>query len=113
MTLDQVLDLPTGVLVVLGILLILELVLLVVGILAWSGTPDERMPPPNKWLWLAIIALLQIIGPIAFLVLRRMYARYTPGAAQPGAAPAAPEEVRRTATDTADLLYGRPEDEGR
>lgn len=111
MTLDQVLELPTGVLVVLGIILVLELLLLVVGVLAWSRTPEERMPPPNKWLWLAIIIILQIIGPIAFLVLRRTHARYAPNAHDDESAPAAPASVQRTASDTADLLYGRRGDE--
>ena len=64
MTLDQVLNLPTGALVALAILLVLEIALLIVGVIAWAGTPEDRMPAPGKWLWLAIIVFLQILGPI-------------------------------------------------
>lgn len=111
MTLDQVLDLPTGILVVLGIVLVIEVALLIVGVIAWAGTPEDRMPPPTKWLWLAIVLLIQILGPIAFLVLRRQHSRYMgvePGPGTP--AGDAPGPVRRSATDAADLLYGGPED---
>jgi hypothetical protein len=116
MTLDQVLDLPTAALVALGILLVLEIALLIVGVIAWAGTPEDRMPPPNKWLWLAVVVLLQILGPIAFLVLRRQHGRYMgveTGPSSGGAAAGNTGPTRRAATDTADLLYGRREDEGR
>lgn len=112
MTLDEILSLPAGMLVVLGILLVIELALLIVGVIAWAGTPEDRMPPPNKWLWLAIVLFLQILGPIAFLLLRRQHGRYMgvetgPAAGTMAATAAAPQ--RRSASDTADLLYGRPE----
>ena len=115
MTLDQVLNLPTGALVALAILLVLEIALLIVGVIAWAGTPEDRMPAPGKWLWLAIILFLQILGPIAFLLLRRQHGRYMGVETGPATAPAAgvPGPTQRTATDTADLLYGRREDEGR
>lgn len=109
MTLDEILSLPTGMLVVLGILLVIELALLIVGVIAWAGTPEDRMPPPNRWLWLAIVLFLQILGPIAFLLLRRQHTRTTADASQPGTA----SGPRRSASETADLLYGRPEDGGR
>lgn len=109
MSLDEIIALPAGILVVLGILLVIELALLIVGVIAWAGTPEDRMPPPSKWLWLALVLFLQILGPIAFLVVRRQHARHTPDASQIGGAPAVPGQ-RRSASDTADLLYGRPGD---
>ncbi|MDX5399031.1 MAG: PLD nuclease N-terminal domain-containing protein [Actinomycetes bacterium] len=109
MTLDQVFDLPTAALVGLGILVVVVLALLIVGVVAWAGTPEDRMPPPNKWLWLAIIVFLQILGPIAFLVLRRQHGRYMGVETGPAAANS-PATTRRTATDAADLLYGGSEE---
>ncbi len=109
MTLDQVFDLPTAALVGLGIILVIEIALLIVGVIAWAGTPEDRMPPPSKWLWLAIIVLLQILGPIAFLVLRRQHSRYMGVETGPSSA-AAPATTRRTASEAADLLYGRSEE---
>lgn len=114
MTLDEILSLPAGMLVVLGILLVIELALLIVGVIAWAGTPEDRMPPPNKWLWLAIVLFLQILGPIAFLLLRRQHGRYMGVETGPAdgtmAATGTPTAAtRRSASDTADLLYGRPE----
>lgn len=103
MTLDQLLELPVGLLVALGVILVAELALLVVGLIAWARTTDDRMPPPSKWLWLVLILVLQIIGPVIFLVLRRSTA-HPAAASEPSAA--APRARRATADDTADLLYG-------
>ncbi len=103
--LDQILSLPTGLLVLLGVLVVVELALLIIGVVAWTRTPDDRMPLPNKWLWLAVIVLVQIFGPIAFLILRRQRASYA--AASATASPAPSGQVRRSAADAADLLYGQ------
>lgn len=123
--LDTILNLPTGVLVALGILVVAELTLLVIGLVAWAGTPDDRMPPPGRWVWLAIVGLLQLFGPIAFLLARRSHARRfappsprragaMPSAADAAAAAGAPARpIQPSAEATADLLYGRREDEGR
>ena len=110
MPLDQILDLPTGVLVLLGVGVIIELALLVVGVVAWARTPEGQMPRPNKWVWLVLILFVQILGPITFLLVRRSEARYAAAAAQPEALPSARHAASRTADDTADLLYGRRED---
>ena len=110
MPLDQILDLPTGVLVLLGVVLVIELALLVVGVVAWVRTPEGQMPKPNKWVWLVLILFVQILGPITFLLVRRSEARYAAAAAQPEALPGARHAAARAADDTADLLYGRRED---
>lgn len=108
MTLDQLLDLPTGLLVVLGVVILVELVLLVVGLIAWARTPDTHMPPPNKWLWLVLILFLQLLGPVIFLIARKVHARSVAAAGQQETAPPARHSARRTA---ADLLYGPREDD--
>ena len=105
----SILHRATGiVLVVLGVVLVVELVFLAVGVIVWARTPDDRMPRPNKWVWLVLILFVQIIGPVAFLFARRSEARYAV-AAEPEAKHGA-VAPRRTAADTADLLYGKPED---
>ena len=108
MPLDQILDLPVWLLIILGVVLVVELTLLAVGVIAWARTPDDRMPRPNKWVWLVLILFVQIIGPVAFLFARRSEARYAV-AAEPEAKHGA-VAPRRSAADTADLLYGKPED---
>ncbi|MHA6509072.1 PLD nuclease N-terminal domain-containing protein [Tessaracoccus sp. Y1736] len=110
MTFDQLLNLPTGVLVLLGVVIVIELALLIVGVVAWARTPDAQMPRPNKWVWLVLILFVQILGPITFLLVRRSEAKYASAAAQPEALPGARHAASRTAADTADLLYGRRED---
>lgn len=106
---DTILNLPPIALVALGILIVVELTLLVIGVVAWSGTPDDHMPPPNRWLWLAIVVLLQIFGPIAFLISRRSQAKY----AMTDDATPAPPAPRPSSDATVDLLYGPREDERR
>ena len=110
MPLSQLLDLPAWLLMVLGIVLVIELAFLIVGVVTWARTPDALMPKPNKWVWLALILFVQILGPIAFLLVRRSEARYATAAAQPEAQPGARHAAGRTAADTADLLYGTNED---
>ncbi|MBB1512597.1 PLDc_N domain-containing protein [Tessaracoccus sp. MC1627] len=110
MPLNQLLDLPTGVLVLLGVVIVIELALLIVGVVAWARTPDAQMPRPNKWVWLVLILFVQILGPITFLLVRRSEAKYASAAVQPEALPGARHAASRTAADTADLLYGRRED---
>lgn len=109
MSLTELLDLPTGILIALGILVVVELTLLVIGVIAWTRTPDDRMPPPNRWAWLALVALVQIFGPVAFLLARRSHERRF-GTAPGGEAQTGGEAIRRSAGSTADLLYGRRED---
>ncbi|HZK04977.1 MAG TPA: PLD nuclease N-terminal domain-containing protein [Actinomycetaceae bacterium] len=71
--LDGLLALAPVVLVLLGVLAVLQLTLLIVGLVAWARTPDGRMPPPNRWLWLAVILVFSLFGPIAFLLVRRSH----------------------------------------
>ena len=112
MPLDQILDLPVWLLIILGVVLVVELAFLAVGVIAWARTPDDRMPRPNKWVWLVLILFVQIIGPVAFLLVRRSEARYAAAAVeQPESLPGPRHAARNTASDTADLLYGPREDD--
>ncbi|CQR47258.1 Negative regulatory protein YxlE [Paraliobacillus sp. PM-2] len=49
-------------------LIALELILAIVAVIAWFKTEKTNGP---RWLWLIIILLLQIIGPILFFVIGR------------------------------------------
>lgn len=109
MTLDQLLDLPTGVLVLLGVVIVIQLALLVVGVVAWVRTPEAQMPRPNKWVWLVLILFVQTLGPITFLLVRRSEAKYA-AAARSEAVPGPRHAATRSPAETADLLYGRRED---
>lgn len=106
---DQLLALPTGGLVLLGLLLVAQIVLLVVGVLAWNRTPEDRMPAPGKWPWLAVVCLISLVGPVAFLVARRSTRPPRPAEAS-GPTPAA---GRPSPDRTVDLLYGLPEDQAK
>lgn len=49
-------------------LIILEIILVIVGIIAWVKTEETRGP---KWMWLLIILLVSLIGPILFFIFGR------------------------------------------
>ncbi|GAA5417797.1 negative regulatory protein YxlE [Paraliobacillus ryukyuensis] len=49
-------------------LIILEAVLAIVALIAWFKTDETNGP---RWLWLVIILLIQIIGPILFFIFGR------------------------------------------
>ncbi|MFB1050909.1 PLDc N-terminal domain-containing protein [Paraliobacillus sp. JSM ZJ581] len=49
-------------------LIVLEAILVIVALLAWFKTDKTNGP---RWLWLFIILLLQIIGPILFFIIGR------------------------------------------
>ena len=92
-------SLPPGVLVVLGILAVLELILDVIALLDLYRRPIERVTLGNKWVWVAVIVLVNTIGPILYLAIGR---RPEPATDQPPTA-AAPQ---LRGDDIADSLYG-------
>lgn len=103
----------------LGVLIVVAVTLLVTGLIAWTRTPDGEMPPPNRWVWLALL-FIQVVGPITFLIMRRraaadaharqeLAATEASRAPSPGTSPAAPTSVSvrpSTPESAADLLYG-------
>jgi len=95
---------PPGVLVVLGVLALVQLALDVIALIDLARRPREAVVFGNKWAWLAIIVLVNLIGAILYLAVGRK--------------PASPPEDMRTRpargatapSSVADKLYGRPED---
>jgi hypothetical protein len=90
---------PTGVLIAIGVLAILELGLDVFALVDLARRPKSTVPLGNKWVWVAIILLVNLLGAILYLVVGRQPA---PPPEHPGpAASTAPN-----ATKIADALYG-------
>ncbi|GGM29975.1 hypothetical protein GCM10011351_15120 [Paraliobacillus quinghaiensis] len=49
-------------------IIILELILAIVGVIAWFKTENTNGP---RWLWLLIIIFITILGPILFFIIGR------------------------------------------
>jgi len=91
-------NLPLPVMIGLGILVGVQIGLDVVALLDLYKRPVSEVTLGNKWVWVAIILLINTIGAIVYLVVGRK-----PVAAAE-ALPAAPAAER--GTDAADVLYG-------
>jgi hypothetical protein len=100
-------SLPTGVLIGLGVLIVVQIVLDVIALVDLYRRPVGELTIRNKWIWVAIILVVSTIGAILYLAVGRK--RTAPAL---DARPAVPAGAR--AADAADLLYGkRKDDEGR
>jgi hypothetical protein len=64
-------SLPAGVLVVLGLVLLAELALAVIALVDLVRRPRVRVTFGNKWVWVAIIVLVNLVGPILYLAIGR------------------------------------------
>lgn len=100
MNISNLQTLPTWALVALGALIVLQVVLDVVAFLDLYRRPVEQVALGNKWIWVAIILLVNTLGAIIYLVAGRKSA---PVADVRQSAPAS----ARAAT-AADALYGAP-----
>ncbi|WP_349897268.1 PLD nuclease N-terminal domain-containing protein [Parafrigoribacterium soli] len=94
--------LPPAVLIGLGVLLLAEVTLAVIALVSLVRRPVEQVALGNKWVWVAIIILLNVIGPILYFAIGRKAAAPVEGPAQSAASN--PEGI-------ADRLYGRRDDE--
>ncbi|WP_407341893.1 PLD nuclease N-terminal domain-containing protein [Pengzhenrongella phosphoraccumulans] len=91
-------SLPVGVLVALVVVGLVQITLEVIALLDLYRRPTDRVLLANKWVWVAVIVLANIIGPILYLVTARK-----PAAIDEISAPAGTSSTR---TDTiADALY--------
>jgi hypothetical protein len=55
--------------ILIGPLVVLYAVLLVAGLATWFRSPQTRCL--SRWLWLPIIVVFSMLGPLAFLLLGR------------------------------------------
>jgi hypothetical protein len=92
--------LPTGALIALGVLALAELALDVVALVSLYRRPAASVTLPSKWIWVAIIVLVNLIGAILYFAVGR---KPVPAADQ-GARSAT--RGGRSATEIADALYG-------
>ncbi|HEU0206814.1 MAG TPA: PLD nuclease N-terminal domain-containing protein [Pseudolysinimonas sp.] len=96
---------PVGVLIVLGIVLLLEIVLDVIALADLYRRPVARVTLGNKWIWVAVIVLINLIGAILYFAIGRKPA---PAGEQPsGEGPVA--KPARSAAEIAEALYGDPD----
>jgi hypothetical protein len=89
--------LPTGALIALGILGLLEVVLDIVALVDLYRRPRGRVTLPSKWIWVAIIVLVNLIGAILYFAVGRIRG---PRGEEQAVAPT------RSASEIADALYG-------
>ncbi|MEP6481154.1 MAG: PLD nuclease N-terminal domain-containing protein [Rhodoglobus sp.] len=93
-------DLPVGALVALGVLAVLEIALDVVALVNLYRRPAHLVTLPSKWIWVAIIVLVNVFGAILYFALGRKPALVDPAVGQS-------PSTSRSAADIADALYGK------
>jgi len=96
---DKLLVLPTAALVALGVLLVVQLSLQVFAIVDLVKRSADGLTLP-KWVWVAIIVLGEILGPIIYLAAGRKPVTAVEVAPRGNAA--------SRGADAADALYGPP-----
>ena len=90
---------PVWGLVALAVLLVAEITLDVIALVDLYRRPVDQVIFANKWIWLAIILLVNTIGAIIYLLAARK-----PPVLTDDTAPVKPRSVG--SDDIADLLYG-------
>jgi hypothetical protein len=86
---------------VLGILALAEVVLDVVALVGLYRRPAASVTLPSKWIWVAIIVLVNLLGAILYFVVGPIRTPRLADDAQP-----APTRSR-SAAEIADSLYGK------
>lgn len=99
----QLADFPIGIIVVLVIVGLVQLALDVVALVDLVRRPVDRVAMGNKWIWVAIILLVNLLGAILYLVAGRK-----PAAGAEVPPPSTPSASRTE--NIADSLYGRRDD---
>lgn len=96
--------LPVGVVAVLVVLVVAQLSLDVIALVDLYRRPTARVVSGNKWVWLAVILLVNLLGPILYLLVGRTKT----------VAAVAPSTSRPVPTESiADALYGPRDDDPR
>ena len=94
----QLTSLSGPVLVVVVVLVVIQLTLDVIALVDLVRRPVDRVALGNKWVWVAIILLVNLLGAILYLLVGRRPA--------PVAEVAAPAQLGPRAGSVADSLYG-------
>ena len=88
---------PVGILIGLGVVLLLELALAAVALVDLYRRPAATVAFGNKWVWVAIIVLISLVGAILYFAIGRKPAQTAEQAAV---------QPQRSSADIADALYG-------
>lgn len=96
-------SLPPAVLAVLGVLALLQLTLCAIALVDLARRPREAVVFGNRWAWLAIIVLVNLIGAIVYLAIGRKQATPHDSLRIPPGLSATPS------SSLADKLYGMPD----
>jgi hypothetical protein len=88
--------------IALGLLLVVQLVLDVIALMDLYKRPVAQVAFGNKWVWVAIIVLVNTIGAVLYLVIGRKDAQIVEAAPQ--------TSVGTRAQVAADALYGDRKD---
>lgn len=67
---DSLMNLPTSVQIVIGILIACQLIAMVQALIRLAGDKREPIAGYPRLLWLAIIVFGQLVGPVVFLVMQ-------------------------------------------
>jgi hypothetical protein len=94
-------SIPTGALVVLGVLAVAEVVLDVIALVDLYRRPAASVTLPSKWIWVAIIVLVNLLGAILYFAIGRIRTPNVTDGTQ-----SAPTRSR-SAAEIADSLYGK------
>ena len=99
----QLADLPLAVVIVMILAGVAQITLDVIALVDLYRRPVERVTAGNKWIWVAVILLVNLLGAILYLAIGRKPA--SAGEALPSSAP-----MTSRGEGVADALYGRPSD---
>jgi hypothetical protein len=96
--------LPTGALVAMGVLVFAALVLDAIALIDLYRRPAGLVEFGKKWIWVVLILVVNVIGPVLYLVIGRK-------AASPPESPATISNASKQpgAADVAGKLYGPPD----
>lgn len=94
---EELQTLPTGALIALGAIVVLQLALQVYALVDVARKPQEQLSAP-KWIWVVVILLGELIGAIVYLVIGRKPAQAQDTRAEKAAGDRAEQ--------AADVLYG-------
>jgi hypothetical protein len=97
--------LPTGILVVIAVVAAIEITLDVIALVSLYRRPLSQVALGNKWVWVAIILLVNLVGPVLYFVIGRK-------TDVPEEQPARSRASATTTDSIADSLYGRRDDSG-
>ena len=96
-------SLPGWAWIVIAVMAVIQVTLDVIALVDLYRRPADRVLTGNKWVWLAVILLANLIGAILYLVVARKPAVLDAAASAPRPPSTSPDSV-------ADALYGSRSD---